>query len=222
MRLRTILLTLLIFAISAGYAQEEFVEPPARLITSFKFKLLTGGIITLKGRVSDFKDTLTFILDTGSGGISLDSATTERLKIKTILSKDSIRGIAAIHRVYFAYNHTLHLPGLDVDSLNFHINDYDILTSAYGEKIDGIIGFSFLSRFIVKVDYDSSKIYVYTKGALKYPRGGFLLKPLITAIPILHTDLKDNKPISYRFYFDIGAGMCLLLSADFVNDHPFY
>jgi hypothetical protein len=203
------------------HAQEEFVPKPSRLITSFPFKILTGGVITLKARFSDVPDTLTFILDTGSGGISLDSATSVKLKVKTTISDRTIRSISGIRQVYFAYNQRLHLPGLTVDSLNFHINDYEVLTAAYGEKIDGIIGYSFLSRYIVKVDYDSSKISVWTKGTMKYPRGGFLLNPLLVAIPIMRGELKDNKEIGGRFYFDTGAGMCLLLSADFVNDSFF-
>jgi hypothetical protein len=212
---------LLLIAGTSLHAQEEFILPPAKLITTIPFKMLTGGIITIKGRFSNYPDTLNFIFDTGSGGISLDSATADRLKIKTEASDKTIRGIAAIRRVFFAYNQRLHLPGITVDSLNFHINDYDVLTSAYGEKIDGIIGYSFISRYIVKIDYDSSKIHVYTKGTIKYPRGGFLLKPLLSTIPIMRGDLKDNKPISARFYFDTGAGMCLLLSADFVSDSFF-
>ena len=35
------------------------------------------------------------------------------------------------------------MPGITVENLDFHINDYDILTSAYGMRIDGIIGYSF-------------------------------------------------------------------------------
>jgi hypothetical protein len=62
---------------------------------------------------------------------------------------------------------------------------------------------------------------VFTKGTIKYPRGGFLLNPLLVAIPIMRGDLKDNKEIGARFYFDTGAGMCLLLSSDFVNDSFF-
>jgi hypothetical protein len=123
--------------------------------------------------------------------------------------------------VHFAYNQTLHLPQLSVDSLNFHINDYYVLTSAYGERIDGIIGYSFLSRYIVKVDYDSLNIAVYSKGSMKYPRGGYLLKPFIQNIPVTGAMVKDNKGLNARFYFDTGAGMCLLLSADFVSDSIF-
>ncbi len=221
MRLKNrILLTLILFSMVVR-AQEEFVPPPAQLLTSFPFKMLTGGIITLKARVSNYKDTLNFILDTGSGGISLDSMTALHLNLKTELSDRTIRGIAGIRQVRFAYNHQLHIPGLSVDSMNFHINDYDVLTSAYGEKIDGIIGYSFLSKFIVKINYDSLRIFVYTKGTMRYPRGGFLLKPLLLNIPVFPAALKDERDLQSRFYFDTGAGMCLLLSADFVSDSAF-
>mgnify|MGYP000479762479 CR=1 FL=1 len=222
MRLRTIGLFLtLCFMLGRLHAQEEFVPKPSRHITTFPFKILTGGVITLKAKFSEHPDSLNFILDTGSGGISLDSATAADIKVKTTLSDRTIRSIAGIRQVFFAYNQKLHLPGLTVDSLNFHINDYEVLTAAYGEKIDGIIGYSFLSRYIVKIDYDSSKISVFTKGTIKYPRGGFLLDPLLVSIPIMRSGLKDNKEIDARFYFDTGAGMCLLLSADFVNDSFF-
>ena len=219
-RLKTILVLCLAASLNLN-AQEEFVPPPAKLITSFKFKMLTGGIITFFGMVSDFKDTLNFILDTGSGGISLDSLTADRMKIKTELSDRTIRGIAGIRQVKFAYNHILRLPGLVVDSLNFHINDYEVLTSSYGEKIDGIIGYSFFTRFIVKIDYDSNRVFVYSKGTMKYPRGGFLLRPLLVNIPVITTSIRDDKEVLSRYYFDTGAGMCLLLSSDFVSDSAF-
>ena len=75
MRLQTIgLLLILCLLMGPLRAQEEFVPKPSRFITSFHFKTLTGGVITLKAKFSDFKDSLNFILDTGSGGIAMRSA----------------------------------------------------------------------------------------------------------------------------------------------------
>ena len=79
---------------------------------------------------------------------------------------------------------SLLLGNLRIDSLNFHVSDYDILSSVYGDRIDGIIGYSFFSRYIVKIDYDSSQMYVYSKGNMKYPRGGYLLKPSVVSLPV--------------------------------------
>jgi len=58
-------------------AQEQFVESPAKLLTSFHFRQLSGGVILFQARFGNYPDTLNFILDTGSGGISLDSATVD-------------------------------------------------------------------------------------------------------------------------------------------------
>lgn len=221
MTAKTLLLILFSISVLSANSQEEFVPEPSAFITKIPFKMLTGGIITLKAKVSNYPDSLNFILDTGSGGISLDSATSIRIKIPTQESDRTIRGIAGIRKVRFAYHHTLHLPGLAVDSMNFHINDYEILSSVYGEKIDGIIGYSFLSRYIIRVNYDSMHISVHTKGNMKYPRGGWLLRPILSNIPVTPATLKDELEVGGRFYFDTGAGMCVLLSNEFVEDSAF-
>ncbi|HWI93681.1 MAG TPA: aspartyl protease family protein [Flavisolibacter sp.] len=214
---RLLYCTLLLVACLSAFSQEEFVEP-SKFITRFSFVQMTGGVIILQGRFDSFKDTLNFILDTGSGGISLDSATVDYFGLKGEPSNRTIRGIAGIRNVSFLNNRTLHLPGLTVDSLNFHINDYSILTAVYGEKIDGIIGYSVFSRYIIRVDYDSSKVEFWTKGLYKYPRGGFLLKPVINTIPVQQLRVRDERAINARFLYDMGAGLNMMLSTDFLND----
>ena len=199
-------------------AQEEFVQEPARHLTKFKFSQLSGGIILIKAKLDNYPDSLNFVLDTGSGGISLDSATTAELKIPLAKTERTIRGIAGMRTVDFAYDHTLKLPGLDVPHLDFHINDYELLTSVYGVKIDGVVGFSFFRRYIVKIDYDLMQINVYTPGSLKYPRGGYLMRPNFTTLPMQNALIMDDRPINSRFIFDTGAGLCFLLSQDFVED----
>jgi len=199
-------------------AQEEFVQPQAALITRFPFYQLGGGIIVLQGVLSGHTDTLNFVLDTGSGGISLDSGTVDRMKLPSTTSGRIIRGLNGFRQVNFVYRQTLRLPGLEVDNLDFHVNDYELLSRVYGLRIDGIIGFSFLRRYIVKVDFEQEMLEVYTPGTLKYPRGGYLLKPQFTTLPIQPVFLSDHRPITGRFIFDTGAGLNMLLSEDFVSD----
>ncbi len=199
-------------------AQEEFIEPPARELTSVPFSQLTGGIVIMHAKVASFPDTLNFILDTGSSGISLDSTTVEYLGMTPTPSDRTIRGIAGIRKVSFLYNQSLHFPGLTVDSLNFHINDYSILTAVYGERIDGIIGYAVISRYIMKIDYDSMRITFFTRGTIRYPRGGYLLKPTFNMLVTQTMKVRDYKAVNSRFLFDLGAGLCMLLSKDFVED----
>lgn len=205
------------FCLQTASGQEEFIVP-SRFLTKFPFVQLTGGIVLLQARFDNFKDTLNFVLDTGSGGISLDSTTADYFGLKGEPSNRTIRGIAGVRTVSFLNNRKLHLPGLTIDSLNFHISDYDILTSVYGERIDGIIGYSVFSRYIVKVNYDSSKVEFWTKGAIKYPRGGHLLRPAITSLPVQTARAKDESSVETRFLIDMGAGLNILFNNDFVRD----
>ncbi len=63
--------------------QEEFIVP-SKYLTHLHFTQLTGGVILLRGHLVGYPDTLNFILDTGSGGISLDSSTADYLKLKPV------------------------------------------------------------------------------------------------------------------------------------------
>jgi predicted aspartyl protease len=200
------------------FAQEEFIEPPSKFLTVVNFSQLTGGVILLQGQLIGYPDTLNFILDTGSGGISLDSTTADDLKLKPVPSDRTIRTIAGIKMVSFVNDQKLRIGTLTIDSLDFHINNYDILTEVYGERIDGIIGYSVLKRFIFSIDYDSSRIQIYSRGTFKYPKGGFMFRPLISTLPIQSIRIKDSRTIQSRFLYDIGAGLCMMLSTDFIED----
>lgn len=223
--MKKIVYALLLVLVSGAFntikAQEEFIEPPSREITKIPFIQLTGGIVIVHAKLANFPDTLNFIMDTGSSGISLDSSTAEYLKLKPVPTERTIRGIAGIRKVSFLFNQQLHFPDLSIDSLNFHINDYSILTAVYGERIDGIIGYSVFSRYIIKVDYDSMKLSFWTKGTIRYPRGGYLLKPTINMLVAQQLRVRDEEAVTSRFLYDMGAGVCMLLTRDFVADSSF-
>lgn len=207
---------------SALLAQKETKATGPKLITSFSFIQLYGGVIIVKATVDSNTDTLNFILDTGSGGISLDSASALALGIPTKQSERTIRGIAGVKRVQFAYNHRLNLPGLSVDSLDFHINDYEMLSGVYGMKVDGIIGYSFLRRFIIQINFDEHKISVFSPGEFPYAKGGTMLRPAISALPMQFAYVNENREIYGRFFLDTGAGLCLLLSQQVVKDSAIF
>ncbi|SFD33881.1 Aspartyl protease [Chitinophaga sp. CF118] len=189
------------------------------LISRFPFKQYYGGVVVIQAQLEGIPDTLQFILDTGSAGISLDTSTCLRLGIALTPSDKIVRGVGGSKKVAFAMNRTLLLPGLTVDSLNFHINDYELISQVYGLQVDGIMGYSILSRYIVQIDYDTETITIYSKGNFTYPKGGLLMRPSLTLIPIVSAQLRNGKTQrNTRYYFDTGAGMCLLFSKQFVHD----
>lgn len=190
----------------------------AKFISEFSFTQLNGGVVLVQATLDTISQKFNFILDTGSGGISLDSTTAAEFNISHVPSGRTITGIAGTRKVDYARYRKLNFPGLTVDSLDFYINNYEILTGVYGIKIDGIIGYSFLSRYVVRLDYDSLKMAVYTPGKIKYPSGGTLLSPLFTALPIQELTLKDKRKVKGKFFIDTGAGLCMLVGQRFEED----
>jgi hypothetical protein len=200
------------------YVDKDLKLPAGRLLGTIRFRELYGGIVIGRVLLGDFPDSLSFIFDTGCGGISLDSLTALRLKLVPHPSESYIRGIAGMRREELLDGMRLRFGDVSLDSVSMEVNNYDILTSVYGEKIDGILGYTFFSRYLVRVDYDSSKIDIYSKGPVSYPKGGYLLRPQLVGLPMTEGRLGDARDISSRFYFDTGAGLCLLFSSEFTAD----
>jgi hypothetical protein len=201
-----------------GVQAQKNLALSAKLISRVPFSTFAGGIVVVKAQLAGYPDTLNFIMDTGSMGISLDSTTCIRMNIKPVLTDKLISGVGGVRRVSYFNNQTLLIGDISVDSLNFHVGDYDILSGEYGGRIDGIIGNSFYTRYIVRLDYDSNEMYVYSKGHFKYPKGGFTFKPTFSNLPVEWAEVHDIRELKARFYFDTGAGLCLLLNSDFIGD----
>jgi predicted aspartyl protease len=197
-------------------------QEPAKLLAEFSFSKYLGGIVLLQGQIEAHKDTLNFILDTGSGGISLDSSTCERLQIENRLTDTFLAGIGEKRRVRFAFNKKLKMGGMTIDSLDFHINDYSLLTHVDGRKIDGVIGYSFLKRFIVAIDYENSLIRIYSPGKMEYPKNGYAFKPKLNTVPIQNGVVMDRNSFEGDFYFDLGAKMELVFSKRFVTENKVF
>ena len=190
----------------------------ARLITRVPFSTFAGGIVVIRAQLAGYPDTLNFIMDTGSAGISLDSTACIRMNIIPVHSDKQISGVAGVRTISYVNNQSLLLGQIRIDSLYFHVGDYQILSSEYGDRIDGLIGDSFYKRYIVKIDYDSNEMYVYSRGDFKYPKGGFMLKPSFSVLPTEWAGIQDIREVKARFYFDTGAGLCVLLNSDFIGD----
>jgi hypothetical protein len=200
-----------------GKAQKK----DAILLESIIFKEYAGGVMVVQAKVDTISQPLNFIFDTGSSGISLDSATCKEFNLQTTATDTSVSGIAGTRKVAYVFNKKLTVGNLITDSLNFYVNDYSILASVYGEKIDGIIGYSFLSKYIFKVDFDSFKIDIYSAGKMKYETGSTTLRPSINKLVTTFAEIKEKEKYTKEFFFDTGAGLSVMLTNGFVKENKF-
>ncbi len=197
---------------------ENFDANRDSLIETIAFKTYTGGVMAIEAKLNNSTVPLNFILDTGSGGISLDSATCEALNLQLKPTDTVVYGIAGKNKVSFAFDQQLQMGKLTAEHLDFYVNDYSLLSSTYGEKVDGVIGYSLLKRYIYNIDFDSMSIKIYRTGNFKYDRGGRMLHPAFTKLAAYPISVKDNGRSSGDIYLDSGAGLNLLLSEAFVKD----
>ncbi len=191
-------------------------------IATIPFEQLYGGVILLKAQLGNNKDTLNFIFDSGSSHISLDSTTASLLKITTTSSDHYINGIGGIKKVREAKNLNLKIGNLNVPNMDFNVNDYTVLTESSGIRVDGIIGYAFISKFIMKVNFDSSIIHLYPIGNYKYPKRGFILNYDLEYLPNANLLTKEEKKYKLPYYLDCGAGLSLLFAEKFVEDSSIY
>jgi hypothetical protein len=200
-------------------AQNKLKVEDAQWLETIPIKIYTGGVIVIEAKLNNIAEPFNFILDTGSGGISLDSSTCVEFNISSRVTDTLVSGIGGTKHVSYAFNQTLTTGKLKTENLNFYVNDYSLLSSVYGEKIDGIIGFSFLSRYIVDINFDSSIIKIYSPGKFKYERGGTMMYPTFSRLMAHTVNIKDKLKVATNLYFDSGAGLCLLLTENFLRDN---
>lgn len=186
-----------------------------------KFSRFSGGIVMFPVLINHQKDTLNFIMDTGSSGMFLDSVTALRTGIAMSRETRRVRGIGGPQEVAFSPDNVLQINGLYVSGINFHIINLSVLSSMYGKKIDGIAGSPLLMRYILKINYDRNEMAFWSPGKIKYPKKGMLLKPYITTLPYLQAFVADETEATFNHLADIGAGLSILFSENYLHANPF-
>lgn len=187
-------------------------------IGRFTFREFSGGVVLLKVKFEDVPDSLNFILDTGCGACSLDSLTCTEFGISARPTDSVVSGIGGRRRAYLISNRSVNIQGVNIKGLDFYLNDYALLSSVYGIKIDGLLGYNFFKQYVVAIDYEHSVIDLYKPDGFQYPPGGQILRPSLHTIPFEVHEVNDNRRMQPSLYYDSGAGLPLLLSERAVKD----
>ena len=219
--MRMLLLYLTTLWASSVFCQLKKDDGTSSYLGSSPFQTLSGGVVMVTGTLDGWRDSLHFILDTGSGGISVDSSKASSMGF---ISTESIRlsGIGGLKETSMSNQHTLHLNGISTSNLNFHIYDYRLLSSIYGVEIDGVIGYAFFSRYIIHLDHEKNIMSIFSKGLHAYPKKGRFFQIGLGAVPTFPMVISDNTTTKHPFYFDSGAGLAVLLNADYCSDSSIF
>jgi hypothetical protein len=162
-----------------------------------------------------------FLLDTGAGNTVVDKGLAEAEKL-TLHGPFQISGAAGSTDVAWTKVRSFNIRGVGLTNQVVGVIALDGLQPLTGRRIDGILGYDFLSRFVVEIDYVNRTINLHEASSYKYEGSGEILPiTLIGSVPYLRTSIVQmgRKPIEGEFNIDTGSSGSLTLNAPFVNSH---
>jgi hypothetical protein len=162
----------------------------------------------------------TFLLDTGAGATFFDLG----------LARDAGVGIGAPFRARGGGAGTAEgaalrgvsgrLDGSTVEVPVPSAIDFSMLTPRTGRRVEGVLGFDFIRRYVVEIDYVGRELRLH-------PRDGFTYRGRGTAVPVTfvgnhpHADgairLADGTLLPARFVIDVGSSLALAMAQPFVD-----
>ena len=181
---------------------------------------IDNNIILMRLRVNNSKP-LKFIFDTGASISVISSKGAADLGLKT---QGRFRGDAtggkiegsAIKRV------VLSVQGAQVSDQTIAAIPFP---TPPGFEFDGIIGYDFISQFVVEIDYPQKIMNLYSPQTYHYSGAGTSIPLLLvgrkTPMATLEISLDGRATITANLEVDTGADNTFLLNSPFVKRHKF-
>ena len=195
--------------------------PTARTsVASIPLEIAGDNYVLIKARVNG-SEPLTFLLDSGAGsGLVLYYKAAEALKLK---GEGKGKGGGAGERAFETTSikgASLSLSEVTMNSQTFVVFPPDVTGETGGRAVDGVIGYSLFSHYVVEIDYQSRVVNLYEPAVYQYAGGGESIPiEILSNVPFVRVQipLAGRKPFAGRFIVDTGAGrFTLILNAPVV------
>jgi Aspartyl protease len=185
------------------------------------FELSERGHIFLHVRVNS-SEPLWFVLDSGSGDTVLNNRLIKKLNLK-VEAEGEAAGAGSEQAAVLTTGVSLDVGGVRLTRQDIPAIDFQRLEKSIGREIDGMLGYDFIRRFVVEVDYEALSMKIHNAAGYRY-RGSGQLMPITTEADHPHIALKvtlpGRDPVEGRFIVDGGAGgVTLEFSNSFVKSH---
>ncbi|MGH2570788.1 MAG: aspartyl protease family protein, partial [bacterium] len=160
-----------------------------------------------------------FLLDTGAGATVLHSGFAAQLGLSPRGVMEA-RGAGGSETAAFVDASTLRLPGVVLRDQTIVAIGLDGVAEALGRPIAGILGWDFLSRFAVEIDYAHAKLALAPSGEYE-PRPGAVRVPLRIEMNVPRVEGTLDGEHRGSFLVDTGNARGLLLHSPFVRAHGY-
>ncbi|MEO9485024.1 MAG: aspartyl protease family protein [Ekhidna sp.] len=209
--IRVVILAVMLFP--QCHEKQKLSEPlclPFRLI---------NDIIYVRIGINEI-DSLNFIFDTGAGSTLIGLRTGDLLGL-TNGKKSTNIGAAGSHPVQIFHGNSIAIGQETIDNISLIKNETELSSALLGERLDGIVGYDILSRFVVTIDYDRSLIELHDFGKYSADSSWHEIKfKKISNIPSISLAFTiDDKEYLGKFLVDSGADANMILGPSFVKDN---
>jgi len=159
---------------SKKYQRERYngfsFERPSKRALILKFKLI-NNLIVIPVKINE-SDTLHFILDSGVQNMLITELSVgDKLQVN-YLKEIELSGLGSGEKLmaYASPNNNFNISGIIGHHQDLLILKEDIfhLSSRFGMRIHGIMGYGIFADFVVKINYESKTITFYNKKKYKY------------------------------------------------------
>jgi hypothetical protein len=164
---------------------------------------------------------IAFLLDTGADQNVINSTHLDEFGLKTYAQTTTTGGGNSADYAYAA-GATFTLPGVELRNQHVSAIDQTGLERALGVKFGGILGYDFISRFVIDIDYQSHLITLHDPRTWKYSGTGVMVPVIFdNGIPHAYGSIGvSTKPeIPAYFVVDFGAAETATLTSAFVKSN---
>jgi hypothetical protein len=204
-------------------------EKPESTVRDFRFEKGTnstriefdrvGDTIYLLARINNSQP-LWFLLDTGAGASVLDARRARALGLKSE-GKAAASGRGGSSEVLFTKGVSITLPGVRLLNQTWLSIPFNALAGRLRRDFGGILGYDFISRFVVEIDYVNQTISLYDPQGYHYKGSGHRVPITLDGTPFVSAEVqvKGREPVQGRFMIDTGFDGTTTLFAPFIKAH---
>ena len=161
-----------------------------------------------------------FILDTGADQEVVNAARLSGFGL-SVYARSATTGGGNSAEYDYAKDATLSLPGVRLVKQHVAVLEQTGLERALGVPIGGILGYDFISRFVLEIDYEKKTITLHDPATWTYSGSGAVV-PLVFdgGIPFVDGTISaGGQEIPASFVMDFGAAETMTLTSPFVKAH---
>jgi Aspartyl protease/PDZ domain len=160
-----------------------------------------------------------FLLDTGADENVINTSQLADFGLKTYAKTVTTGGGGSADYDYAA-GATFKLPGVEVRNQHVAVLDQTGLEYALGMHLGGILGYDFISRFVIEIDYQKKLLTLHDPKVWSYSGSGYVVPVTFDGgIPFADgmISVATKSDIPAYFVLDFGAAETMTLTSPFVK-----